>query len=165
MEAGEQEEGLRELRGHALVDELAARDGAGEARALVDEVRPLVGLAGEEGGAAHDGDGRRCSSAFFGRPGAAAVTAEPMVALEVMRMKVMSAMNGMLKTSVRSGQGAALAWRRKRVAAEQAREEQGVGDDEDPHHRLLPARPEGRGAAAPVRLHRRRVRADSIGPP
>ena len=53
------------------------------------------------------------SRAFLRSPSRAAVTADPMVALELMRMKVMSAMNGMLKTSGRFGQGAALDWRRK----------------------------------------------------
>ena len=53
------------------------------------------------------------ASAFLRSPRRAAVTAVPMVALEVIRMNVMSAMNAMLNTTLRSGQGAGLAWRRK----------------------------------------------------
>ena len=51
------------------------------------------------------------SSAFM----ASAVTADPMNMLDVIRMNVMSAMNAMLKTSVRTGHGAteALVVRRK----------------------------------------------------
>jgi hypothetical protein len=97
-------------------------------------------------------------SAFFMSPRRAAVTAEPMVALDVMRMNVMSAMKGMLKTSVRSGQGADWPGAGTRTRRGGPRRE-GVGDDEDPHHRLLPRRPERRGPAAPARFHRRRVRA------
>ena len=51
-------------------------------------------------------------SAFLRSPSRAAVTAVPIVMLDVMRMKVMSAMKGMEKTSDCRGQGAGLAWRR-----------------------------------------------------
>ena len=86
----------------------------------------------------------RLRSAFLRSPSRAAVTAVPMVMLDVIRMKVMSAMNGMLKTSDCRGQGDGLGLAQERVAAEQAGEEQGVGDDEDPHHRLLPGGAERR---------------------
>ena len=40
------------------------------------------------------------------------MTAVPIVMLDVMRMKVMSAMNGMEKTSDCRGHGDGIAWRR-----------------------------------------------------
>ena len=46
-------------------------------------------------------------------PSREAPTAVPMVALEVMRMKVMSAMKGMLNTVDRSGHGVRADMRRK----------------------------------------------------
>jgi hypothetical protein len=50
--------------------------------------------------------------AFFLSPRRAAVTAVPIVMLDVMRMKVMRAMNGMEKTSDCRGHGEGMASRR-----------------------------------------------------
>ena len=55
----------------------------------------------------------RLASVLLRSPRRAAVTAVPMVMLDVIRMKVMRAMKAMLNTWVRSGQGEGLAWRRK----------------------------------------------------
>jgi hypothetical protein len=62
----------------------------------VDEVAPLVGLAPEEAESAEDREEQLLRA--FRSPSRAAVTAVPIVMLEVIRMKVISAMNGMLKT-------------------------------------------------------------------
>ena len=54
----------------------------------------------------------RLRRAFLRSPSRAAVTAVPIVMLDVMRMKVMSAMNGMEKTSDCRGHGDGIEARR-----------------------------------------------------